>query len=286
MRLFLLTALTMTAFAANSVLNRLALDSGVIGPASFTAIRLLSGALILGALCPLVSPGAALRRSGSWQSALALFCYAAAFSFAYLSLSAATGALILFGGVQITMFAGALLSGERPGPARWAGSVLGLAGLAVLLLPGATVPDPAGAGLMLIAAVAWAVYSLRGRVSGNPLLATTANFLWALPLAALLLTLAPPENLPAASGVLLAASSGALASGLGYAIWYSVLPRLDRSIAAIAQLSVPLIAFAGGNLLLGEPLTLRFVIAAMLILGGMAGAVLLPARRRTAPAKP
>ena len=271
MQLLLITLLALVAFAANSVLARVAMAHGAIDPASFTGLRLVSGALTLALLV-------GLRRGnplalGSWPSALALLIYAAAFSFAYVTLDAGLGALILFAAVQITMFGGALIGGERPHPGRWAGMALGLTGLAVLFLPGATAPSPIGAGLMLGSGIGWGVYSLRGRHGGDALGATAGNFLRASPFAIAIWLLAGQggANL---EGVALAIASGALASGLGYAVWYTALPRLDASLAAIAQLTVPIIALSGGMLWLGEAADWSFALASTLILGGVGLAVL------------
>lgn len=279
MRLILLTTLVMIAFAANSLLCREALASGAIGPASFTLIRLGSGALCLWLLV-----GVQRRRwavGGSWAGALALFAYAAAFSFAYLSLSAGTGALLLFGAVQITMIGAGLARGERLGGWQLLGSIIAVGGLAWLLWPGVQAPSWLGAGLMIVAGVAWGAYSLLGRGGGDPTVATAGNFIRSLPIAVLLLagTLASGtvETL-AASGIWLAVASGALASGLGYALWYAVLPRLQATTAATVQLSVPVIAALGGILWLGEALSLRFGLAAVAVLGGIA--VFILGRRR------
>lgn len=272
MRLVLLTLAALVAFAANSILTRAALADGAIGAGAFTAVRLVSGALVLGLLVAWRSGWQGLT-AGNALSAAALWAYAVFFSFAYLSLDAGVGALILFAGVQLTMFLGALRGGERPAPARWAGSALGLAGLAVLFLPGAGLPHLGGALMMLVAAASWGIYSLRGGRERRPALDVTAgNFLLAAP-AGLLVAAALPGGAVTTVGVLLAMASGALASGLGYAIWYGVLPHLAPSLAAIAQLTVPLIALAGGILFLGEALTLSFAIAAALILGGVALAI-------------
>ena len=270
MRLVLLTLATLVAFAANSIFNRAALAEQQMDPAVFTAIRLAAGALVLGGLTAI--RGSGLRetmRQGSAASAGALLLYAVFFSFAYVTLDAGLGALILFGGVQLTMFAGALLSGQRPGLWRWLGSGLGLVGLAILFLPGAQVPGLGGVLLMLVAAFGWGIYSLRGQRTTSPLQATAANFILAAPfgIAALAITGIPA---PSTAGVALAIASGALASGLGYAMWYSVLPQLEASVAAIAQLTVPLIALVGGILFLGEVATPTFLIASVLILGGVA----------------
>ena len=279
MRLFLLTALTMTAFAANSVLNRMALVEDGMGPASFAAIRLVSGALALAALVVLRREGRGLRlvAPGRVTGTLSLALYVLGFSFAYVTLDAGLGALILFGGVQVTMFAGAVLAREQVPPARWLGAGVALSGLAVLLWPeGATAPPIAGAALMIAAALGWGIYSLAGRGAGDPLGDTAANFVLAAPLG-LLVVLLLPDGVTA-QGVVLACLSGIVTSGLGYALWYTVLPRLAASVAAVAQLTVPLIALAGGVLFLGEALTLRFALASALVLGGVALS-LRPARR-------
>ncbi len=270
MRLVVLTALVMLAFAGNSLLNRAALaGDGGTGPAAFALVRLASGAAMLLAIAAL------RRRRTEWATLLrpigaaALALYVLGFSFAYVTLNAGVGALILFGGVQITMFLGALIQGERIAPARWIGAGIAFAGLAVLLWPqGAAVPDGWGAALMTAAAIGWGVYSLLGRGASDPTGATAVNFALALPLG-LLVFLALPDGLDA-RGAALAVVSGALTSGAGYALWYAVLPRLASSAAAVAQLTVPLIAAAGGLMLLGEAPGLRFALAALLVLGGVA----------------
>mgnify|MGYP000262296716 CR=1 FL=1 len=280
MRLFLITLLALLAFAANSVLTRSALAFDQIDPSAFVAIRLASGALMLAALVALRGGLRGMLRHGNIGSAVALFMYAAPFSFAYVTLDAGIGALILFGGVQITMFAGAVMGRERPAAARWVGSALGMIGLAVLFAPGAAAPDLFGAMLMVVAAISWGVYSLRGRGVSAPLQATATNFLYAAPLGILLWLLLPGETTSSMTGILLAIASGALASGIGYAIWYATLPKLDASLAAIVQLTVPLIALAGGLVFLGEAATWTFVISSGLILGGVLIAVLMPQRRK------
>lgn len=266
-----LTAAVMAAFAANSVLARLALVATGTGAASFTAIRLASGALVLAALAFRQRPS---RRAGSWASGAALFVYAAAFSFAYLSLSTGTGALLLFGAVQITMIGWGLARGERFGLGRSVGLVLALAGLVVLVAPGVTAP-PAGAALLMAASgVAWGVYSLRGRGSADPLAATAGNFWRAalLGVALVLGALAWPEAVLTADarGVALAVASGAVTSGLGYALWYRVLPSLRAASAATVQLSVPVLAALGGVAFVGEAFTLRLAVATVVTLGGIA----------------
>ena len=274
-RLLILTSLTMIAFAANSILCRLALDTTPIDPASFTVIRLVSGAATLWLIVRIRTGGNAL--AGSWASAFSLFAYAAAFSFAYVSLSAGTGALILFGAVQATMILTGLLRGERFTPLQTAGFVLALGGLVALLLPGATAPHWTGATLMTIAGIAWGAYSLMGRASTRPIETTAGNFLRAAVLGALLSAASLSLFAWDARGALLAVLSGAVASGLGYAVWYTVLPALRATHAATVQLSVPVIAAIGGVLLLGERLSLRLVLCSVAILGGIA--LVLHARR-------
>lgn len=293
LRILVFTALAMLAFAANSLLCRLALKETAIDPGSFTTLRLLSGAAVLwliasvraapaGAASAAARAGAATgaaqpapsKTSGTWLSALALFAYAVTFSYAYVSLSAATGALILFGAVQATMFAVALWRGERLRPLQTAGLAVALAGLTGLLLPGLEAPPLAAALLMVTAGVAWGVYSLRGKGSGDPTAATAGNFLRTVPFALLLTLAALPWLQWDAEGAAYALVSGALASGVGYAIWYAALPGLRASSAATVQLSVPVIAAAGGVLLLNEMLTLRLLLAGAAILGGIAMVIL------------
>ena len=276
MRLFLLTSLTMLAFAANSILNRMALEDGTTGPAAFAAIRLASGALCLWLLVA--------ARGGGWRPLLhpagagSLALYVLGFSFAYVSLPAGVGALILFGGVQITMFAGALILREAVPARRWAGAGLAMCGLAWLLWPAGTeAPDPLGAVLMAAAALGWGIYSLLGRGASDPLRATAGNFILATPLGLILFALLPDGA--TAQGTVLAILSGAATSGCGYALWYAVLPALGPSRAAVAQLCVPVIAALGGLALLGEGLSLRFILASALVLGGVALAALSPAKK-------
>jgi drug/metabolite transporter (DMT)-like permease len=266
-----LTAVAMLAFAANSLLCRLALQHDRIDPASFGAIRLIAGALVLA--CVMRSRRQAPASGGwrkQWPSAVLLFAYVALFSFAYVSLAAGTGALILFGAVQLTMLGAGLLAGERFTPAGWMGLVLALTGLAVLLLPGAAAPSLHGAVLMAGAGVAWGGYSLRGRGAADPLAATAASFVRAAPLGVLLALAFAAHAHADARGVGLAVVSGALSSGLGYVVWYAALRRLTAMRAAAVQLSVPIIAAFGGVLLLGEALTLRLGLASLAILGGIA----------------
>jgi drug/metabolite transporter (DMT)-like permease len=266
-----LTAVAMLAFAANSLLCRLALQQDRIDPASFGAIRLVAGALVLAVA---MRRGRQTAAPGDWRaklsSAALLFAYVALFSFAYVSLAAGTGALILFGAVQLTMLGAGLLAGERFSPAGWMGLVLALTGLVLLLLPGAAAPSLRGAVLMAGAGVAWGGYSLRGRGVADPLAATAASFLRAAPLGILLALGFAAHAHADARGVGLAVASGALTSGLGYVVWYAALRRLTAMQAATVQLSVPPIAAFGGVLLLGEALTLRLGLASLAILGGIA----------------
>lgn len=270
------TAVAMAAFAGNSLLCRLALQQGTIDAASFTSVRLASGALFLAWLLH----RRARPQRGNWLSALALWAYAAAFSFAYLGLSAATGALILFGCVQLTMTGTGLVRGERLHGTQWLGLVLAFAGIVYLLLPGVAAPQGHSAWLMAAAGVAWGVYSLRGRGSSDALADTAGNFvrsvLPALAVSALVLAWQPIHAEP--QGLLLALASGALTSGAGYAVWYSVLPRLAATQAATVQLCVPVLAAVGGVIFLGEALSLRLVVAAGVVLAGV-GLVTLYRRR-------
>ena len=274
-RTLALTALAMTAFAGNSLLCRIALKHTSLDAASFTAIRLLSGALVLWLVARRWR--GAQSGAGSWPSALALFAYAAGFSFAYVSLPAATGALLLFGAVQATMIGYGLYKGERFRRLQLVGLALAFGGIVGLLLPGLSAPPLAGALLMLGAGVAWGVYSLRGKGAGDPTRVTAGNFLRAVPLALALslsmLILKGGASLDAA-GVGYAVASGALTSGLGYALWYAVLPALKATTAATVQLSVPVLAALGGIAFLGEPVTLRLAMASAAILGGIALVVL------------
>jgi drug/metabolite transporter (DMT)-like permease len=267
-RVIALTSLAMLAFASNSLLCRVALRDTAIDAASFTSIRLVSGAIILWLLVSLKNNSASGR--GNWISAFSLFVYAAGFSFAYLSLGAATGALLLFGAVQVTMIAAALHAGERLLGLQFAGIFMALSGLLALLMPGLSAPPLAGSLLMITAGIAWGVYSLRGKKAGDPTLVTAGNFLRAVPFALLLSLVLWQNTTWDAAGVSYAIASGALASGLGYAIWYTALPALKASHASIVQLSVPVLAALGGVLLLDESLTIRLVLSSLAILGGIA----------------
>jgi drug/metabolite transporter (DMT)-like permease len=266
-RVFALTLLAMLAFAGNSLLCRAAFTTTHIDAASFTAIRIVAGALVLW-LVVRARDGRS-ESAGSWPSALALFAYAAAFSFAYLSLTAATGALLLFGAVQATMIGFGLFAGERLRAGQVVGLVVALLGLVGLVLPGLSAPPLLGSALMLGAGIAWGIYSLRGKGSGDPLRVTAGNFLRAVVFAVLLSAATLPWAALDARGVGYAIASGALTSGIGYAIWYTALPRLKVATAASVQLSVPVIAAVGGIVLLGEAATLRLLLASIAILGGI-----------------
>jgi len=267
LRTGVLTATAMIAFAANSLLCRMALGRGLIDAASFASIRITAGAITLVLIVML--RGSKTRIVPDWSGVAALFCYMVCFSFAYLSLTAGTGALLLFGAVQLTMFAWALRSGERFTLVSWVGLCAAFAGLVYLVAPGVSAPDPSGAMLMVTAGIAWVAYSLIGRRAGRPLLATTANFLYSVPPAIALSLLFISNAEVSVPGALLAMASGALASGLGYAIWYAALPGLTAGQAATVQLSVPVIAAMGGVLLLSEQITLRLLVASGLTIGGI-----------------
>ena len=259
----------MLAFAGNSLLCRLALGQEAIDAASFSTIRILSGAVTLTLIA-----WPRRRRDGrgriDWRTAGALFVYVVFFSFAYLTLSAGTGALILFGAVQLTMFITALTAGERFTPLSWLGLVIAFGGLVYLVSPGLTAPDPLGALLMACAGIAWGAYSLWGKSAGDPLAATANNFIGALPLALLVSVFFLGRLELSTSGVLLAMASGAVTSGLGYVVWYAALRGLTAGSAASVQLSVPVIAAVGGAVLLGEDFTARLAMASLATLGGIA----------------
>ena len=268
MRALFLTALAMIAFAANSLLCRVALKDTPIDAATFTSIRIVAGALTLWIIVRLRRRVAGPE--GSWASAFWLFAYAAGFSFAYVTLTAGTGALLLFGAVQATMIGVGVWRGERLGRLQLFGLALAFGGLAGLLLPGLSAPPLAGAALMLFAGFSWGMYSLRGRgMAGDPTTVTAGNFLRAVPFAALVSVAWLAHASVDALGIAYAIASGAIASGVGYAIWYTALPLLKATTAATVQLSVPVIAAVGGILFLGEAFTLRLVLASAAILGGI-----------------
>jgi drug/metabolite transporter (DMT)-like permease len=296
-RIFILTLLAMIAFASNSLLCRAALKQSSLDPATFTLVRIFSGALALWlitsvrrtltvnrAATPQVdsfSNSAVVTRRlsfryGNWISAVALFAYAAGFSFAYTSLSAGTGALLLFGAVQATMILWGLYKGERLNRIQIVGFSVAVTGLVVLVFPGLSAPSLAGSILMLGAGVAWGVYSLRGKREWNPASVTTGNFVRAVPFAVAFSAIFAGWANYNLTGISYAVISGAITSGLGYVIWYSVLPGLKATSAATVQLSVPVLAATGGILLLGEPITVRYMLASVGVLGGIALVVATP----------
>src|SRR5262245_32681546 len=267
------TAMALVAFAANSVLCRMALREAAIDAATFSTLRFLSGAVTL------LLVAASVQRpifplSGSWTSAGILAIYALPFAFAYTQLSAGTGALILFGSVQVTMLVAALGSGERPHFVQWIGLVVALAGLVYLMFPGLNAPSPLAAALMTIAGVAWGLYSLRGRAASNPLVMTTGNFVRVVPLITLASLAVMPRIHVEPRGLVLSVASGAVASGLGYVAWYAALTGLSAMRASVVQLAVPIIAAASGVVLLAETVTLRLVLSTILVLGGITLAII------------
>ncbi len=268
-RTVVLTVLAMLAFAANSLLCRLALGQQLIDAATFTSVRVVSGALTL-SLIVLIRQRSQDRGGGDWRAAAMLFTYMVFFSFAYLSLSAGTGALILFGAVQLTMFIFALREGEHFPLLSWGGLALAVLGLIYLVWPGVTAPDPMGAILMTVAGIAWGFYSLLGRGAADPLRATYKNFAYSVPLVLIVSLFFLQDFSGSPSGLALAVASGAITSGCGYVIWYAALPGLSATRAATVQLSVPVIAAFGGVILLSEHITSRLLLASAVTLGGIA----------------
>jgi drug/metabolite transporter (DMT)-like permease len=287
----------MIAFASNSLLCRAALTKSSIDPATFTFLRIFSGAVALWLIMSIRKKMVADRtasplvetfcnsslivrylslRYGNWISAVALFAYAAGFSFAYTSLSAGTGALLLFGAVQATMILRGLHKGERLNTIQIVGFIVAVTGLVVLVFPGLSAPPLISSILMLGAGLAWGIYSLRGKGEQNPAGVTTGNFVRAVPFAAALSIIFLPWTNYSLAGITYAIISGAVTSGLGYVIWYSALPGLKTASAATVQLSVPVLAATGGILLLGEPLTLRYLLASIAVLSGIALVVATP----------
>ncbi|MDK3073184.1 DMT family transporter [Sedimentitalea sp. JM2-8] len=279
MRLIFLTLLTMTAFAANSILNRMAVDSSAIDPASFAMLRVASGAVMLSGLTLARRKTLPLRVPGRLKGAVSLVTYMVGFSAAYLTLDAGLGALVLFGVVQISIFGLAAVRGAPPSARQVLGAGIAFAGLAWVLWPaGAVRVDPVGVLCMVLAGAGWAYYTLAGRSEPDALAGTAANFCVAVPLVALAYAVFPAEPVLTGDGVMLAVLSGAVTSGLGYALWYAVVPRFSPSMAAIVQLLVPVIAMAAGVILLGEYASVRLILGAVLVLGGIALAVRRPAR--------
>ena len=278
MRTAVFTAFALVAFAGNSLLCRMALGQATIDAASFSTIRIIAGAICLW-LITVVTRRGSVWTQGSWLSAAILFVYAIPFSYAYGLLTAGTGALILFGTVQVTMIGGALVEGERPRARQWVGLLVAIGGLVYLLLPGIASPSPLGAGLMAIAGVAWALYSIQGRGAVDPVAQNGGNFVLTLPMLLLVSVLALKLQHVEASGAILAILSGAVTTGLGYAVWYSALPGLTATRAALVQLLVPVITVTGGVVFLREPLSPRVLLSAAIVIGGIALA--LTANERT-----
>lgn len=280
MRIFLLTTITMIAFGANSIFGRLALEGDAIDPSSYSFIRLLSGAIMLAILVG-VSSGVSKQslNHGNLISAFCLFAYAAAFSFSYVNIQTGVGALILFACVQAVMIGWALLKGDRPSLFEWLGIIIAFGAFIWLVSPGLEAPDPVAATLMAISGIAWGAYSLRGKSSSDPLKATAGNFLLSVPMGLVLLFITISSSQFSVYGVILAIASGAITSGMGYALWYKVLPQLTATRASIVQLTVPVVAGIGGLIFLSEPLTFRFVLASALILGGVAISIVVKANR-------
>jgi drug/metabolite transporter (DMT)-like permease len=273
-RLILITTLAMLAFAANSLLCRVALRDTTIDAASFTAIRLASGAAVLAVIVR--SRNGRPMEAGSWAAAACLFGYAAFFSFAYRQLSAATGAILLFGAVQTSMLSWGLATGERLRPLQVAGLLVAVGGLIWMLLPGLSAPPLLGAAFMIAAGLSWTGYSMLGRGTKDPVKATAGNFLRTVPFAAVLFLAQQAAASVDRTGALYAVISGAITSGLGYVLWYAALPALTATSAAVIQLSVPAIAALGGVMLLAEPLSSRLAIASLTIIGGIALTILRP----------
>lgn len=283
-RTAVLATITMCAFALNSVFGRVALSNDAIDPASYTSIRLVSGALMLVLLVNLRGGLKSTKPDGPFFSttgisAIALFVYAAFFSFAYLSIDTGVGALILFACVQGVMIGWGVFTGERPNLQAWIGMVLALGGFVYLVSPGLAAPDFLGASLMAVSGIAWGVYSLRGRGQPNPLHSTARNFIWSVPMTLVLSVIFIAQSKMDFHGVILAIASGAITSALGYALWYETLKGLTATKASILQLTVPVIAAFGGILILGEPLTFRFIVASVLILGGVAMVIITKEKR-------
>ena len=264
-----LTSLALVAFAGNSVICRLALSDGSIDAASFSTVRLVSGAIALLLILFATNRGKSFPSYASWMSAAMLFLYAVCFSFAYISLDTGIGALILFGMVQATMVAGALWAGDRPAVAEWIGWLLAVSGFVYLVSPGLTAPSPVGSVLMGIAGIGWGIYSLRGRKEPYALAGTTFNFVRSVPLVIVVSAVSLKEMHLSTNGIVLAILSGAITSGVGYAIWYTALRSISSMQAAMVQLSVPVLAAAGGVLFLAESVSMRLIVSGLLILGGI-----------------
>ncbi len=269
MKIVLCTIFALIAFAGNSVLCRLALGENTIDAASFTAIRMLSGIIVLLVLLKLTQTSNARISKGSWKASFFLFLYALAFSFAYISLETGVGALILFGSVQITMILSSVISGNKLHFIEWSGALIAFSGFVYLVMPDLTSPTFTGFVLMAVAGIAWGFYTLAGKGSQNPMSDTTYNFLRTLPLVIILIAVTFQHSALTQKGILLAALSGGVTSGIGYAIWYTALGGLSALQAAVVQLLVPVIAAAGGVLFSDEIVSLRLLLSSALILGGI-----------------
>ena len=267
------TVVALVAFAANSVLCRIALGESAIDAASFSTIRLASGASMLWLTSTALAGKAPRKRYGDWTSASLLFLYAVPFSYAYVTLSTGTGALILFGSVQAAMILNALLSGEGPLVSEWLGLFAAVMGLVYLLFPGLSAPPFVGSALMAVAGISWGLYSLRGRRSEDPVRVTTGNFVRSVPFVAVLSLVMWRSASVSGKGALLALLSGALTSGGGYVVWYQALRGLTATRAAIVQLSVPVLAAIGGVVFLSETITPRLLVSTFIILGGVCLAI-------------
>jgi len=264
-----LTALALIAFAANSVLCRLALGNDSIDAASFTVLRLLSGTLVLLIIMAGTRSTSVTSKKGSWSASFLLFLYASTFSFAYISLDTGTGALILFASVQITIILLSLITGTRLHISEWVGITIAFAGFAYLILPGVSAPSLDGFILMTVSGIAWGIYTLKGRDSKNPLVDTAYNFLRTTPLVLILLIATITNAHYSAEGIVLALLSGGITSGVGYTIWYIALGGLSSTQAAVVQLSVPVIAALGGVIFVAEEITFRLASSSALVLGGI-----------------
>lgn len=274
LKTIILTGLALIAFAANSVLCRLALGNEAIDASSFTVIRLLSGAIVLCLIIVTTQKNTAASTKGGWTASFMLFLYAITFSYAYISLDTGTGALILFGSVQITMILLSLVSGTRLHLAEWIGVALAFTGFFYLILPGVTAPSTTGFLLMATAGIAWGIYTLKGRGSKNPLMDTAYNFFRTIPLVILLVIATINNTNYSSEGILLAVVSGGITSGIGYTIWYIALGGLSSTQAAVLQLSVPVIAAFGGIIFVSEAIAFRLIISAIMVLGGILMVVL------------
>ena len=274
MKIVLYTALALLAFAGNSILCRLALGEDAIDAASFTAIRLLSGIIVLATIMKMTQARGTITSGGSWKASFMLFLYAVTFSYAYVSLETGIGALILFGSVQITMILVGLLSGNRFHYFEWLGVLVAFAGFVYLVMPGVTAPSLIGFILMSIAGIAWGFYTLAGKGSVNPLCDTSSNFLRTLPLVIVLVAVTFQHSTMSQKGILLAVLSGGIASGIGYTIWYTALGGLSAIQAAVLQLFVPVIAAVGGVVFADEIFSFRLALSSILILSGILAVIL------------